>query len=101
MLGLGNGIENSGGEVRRLKLSFEFVCTSSTNYFGGTSIQGFLTQTYDEDAGGEGGWQKNVYDTNQINTSGIARNLFSSVSKEVGDYMEMSFTVYLDGDWDG
>jgi len=97
------GLSNASYKVPRLKLHYESDFTSDNDGWGAASVQGTLTQTFDEDipGGSGGGWMKNVYDTNQTSTSGILRNNTLSSSYKPGDHVFFSYDIYLDGDWDG
>jgi len=84
-----------------VKADYTSDFTSDNNNWDPISVTGNLTQTFNQTVAGSAGWMKNVYDTNQPNTSGIIYTNLLPSSQEVGDFAILKFKIYLDGDWDG
>ena len=97
------GLSNTSYKVPVLRWEYTSDFTSDNDGWDPTSIQGTLTQTYDQDipGGSGGGWMKNVYDTNQTSTSGLVESLTGLPTAKVGDHFYITYKLYLDGDWSG
>ena len=97
------GLSNSHYKVPVLKYEYTSDFTSDNDSWTPSSIQGTLTQTYDQDipGGSGGGWMKNVYDTEQTGWSGIRGGNILPSGGNYGQHIVCSYKIYLDGDWEG
>ena len=97
------GLSNSNYKIPVLKHEYISDFTSDNDGWVPSSIQGTLTQTYDQDipGGSGGGWMKNVYSQANTGFSGLYKANVLPEGGNYGQHVVCSYKLYLDGDWEG
>ena len=105
MLGLGGNLMSSSfTESDTLLASYSSDFSSGADGWVDYSVEGALTYTGGQTplyASGTGQWLKIAYDTTQTSLSGIKRANFAPAGPQVGDYLIVSYDIFIEEEGDG